>query len=104
MCITSSTTSSHRPAHDMANHYETHHDTQDPHKDSDYLSSVLFNLLLQMTQRQTMIFKLMHIVLQNFDDHRFVQQLSKWEFYISRYELLRQDDQIAENNSTDYEG
>ena len=93
----------------------------DPMKRADYLSSVLFNVLLQLTKgpayvltrgtpddngfetlrllrdqfgktkRQTMISTLMRIVQQRFDETRFVEQLTKWEFDIAEFEKVTAD-------------
>lgn len=88
---------------------------------ADYLASVLFNLVLQITKgpaytvtrttvddkrfeterplqerfgrtrRQTMISILTRIVLQTFGENTFIEQLTEWEFDISEYERVTQE-------------
>lgn len=88
---------------------------------ADWLASVPFNLLLQITTgpactvtrttldddgvetlqllreqvgrttRPTMSSTLMRVVLRKFDDNRFIEQLTKWEIDISVYERATQE-------------
>lgn len=73
--------------------------------DNGFQTLLLLREQFGRTRRQTMMSTLMRVVLQNFDENNFIEQLTKWEFDISEYERVSQGKttRAAEDHVADQE-